>query len=94
MIEEIEDGGLAQKKANVLTAQAMDAKLKKAESKQSGKKNEIFLADMDKQSRRERNNERLSVAPDVEYSVPEGVQGFEKRRDQGVLDWDKQQVCT
>ena len=51
------------------------------------------MADMSRQSKKERQSGVKSEAPDVAYNVVEGVQGHEQRRDQGVLAWDKQQVA-
>jgi hypothetical protein len=74
-------------------AQERDQLLANAESKKSSRKKEIFLADMSRQSKKERQSGVKSEAPDVAYNVVEGVQGHEQRRDQGVLAWDKQQVA-
>lgn len=92
MQEELDEGGATALKADVGVAQEQDQRLAVAESKQSGRKKDIFLADMSRQSKRDRQSGVKSEAPDVEYDVVEGVQGHEARRDQGVLAWDKQQV--
>ena len=91
--DEINDATATNMRADVEVAQDLDRRLADAVSKQSGRKKEVFLADFKSQSKRERTSGIKSEAPDVEYEVTEGVQGREQRRDIGVLDWDKQQVC-
>jgi hypothetical protein len=102
--EEVDDGtggGITSLQANALTAEDQDRRLAAAESKQSGRRREVFLADMGRQSKQEQGRGRgpgpggeSEGAPDVQYEVVEGVQGHEARRDRGVLDWDKQQVTS
>lgn len=91
--KEVDEGTRAGRKTHeVLVAQDQDSRLAGADFKQSHRRGEVFLADMGKQSKRERASGVKSEAPDVEYEVVEGVQGHEERRDRGVLLWDKQQV--
>jgi hypothetical protein len=94
--EELEDGGPSNRRANASVAQEVDRNFATAESKQSGKKREVFLADMGRQSKGERGSvgDKSAAPLDVEYAeVARGVLGNDARRDRDVLDWNKQQVC-
>lgn len=54
--EELEQRVPFNRQGDMATAQDLDTRLAAAESKQSGKKRDIFLADMKRQSKRERQS--------------------------------------